>query len=189
VYWLTGNETYAVFAADLLNQWARGAYYQNPIHGPCRTGFLSIQTLGDGRYEAMTLAYDFLYDFLRRNKYEMSYYQPVFEKIAHTMTFRGYWNNNWFAAQTPAMIFAALSLEDKSRRDFYLDFYLNRDTISGACGHLALPSVVSKWLTPDGHWKEPGGYHNFPVSSLLVSAVAMEKNGYTVFGKFHGCFD
>ena len=188
IYWLTGKEEYAVFAADVLSQWARGASYQNPIEGPCRTGFLSIQTLGDARYEAMPLAYDFLYDFIRTKKYETAWYEGVFDKIARTMTFRGFWNNNWFAAQTPAMVFAALSLENKTQRDFYLNFYLNKDTISGSCGHLALASVVDKWLTPDGHWKEPGGYHNFPVSSLLTSALAMENNGYNVFGKYPALF-
>ena len=184
VYWLTGQEDYARFAADILTQWARGAFYQSPIEGPCRTGFLSIQTLGDGHYEPMPLIYDFLYDFLRDKKYETSWYETVFEKIASTMTFRGFWNNNWFAAQTPAMVFAALSLENKVRRNYFLNFYLNKDTINGACGHLALPSVVSRWLTPDGHWKEPGGYHNFPISSLLISSLALENNGYNVFGKF-----
>jgi hypothetical protein len=184
IYWLTGKEEYARFAADILSQWVRGAYYQNPIEGPCRTGFLSIQTLGDGHYEPMPLIYDFLYNFLREKKYETKWYETVFEKIASTMTFRGYWNNNWFAAQSPAMVFAALSLEDKQRRDYYLNFYFNKDTINGSCGHLALPSVVSKWLTPDGHWKEPGGYHNFPISSLLISALALENNGFNVFGKF-----
>ena len=188
LYWLTGREDYARFAADVITQWARGAYYQSPVEGPCRTGFLSIQTLGDGHYEPMPLIYDFLYDFLRANKYETSWYEPVFEKIASTMTFRGFWNNNWFAAQTPAMVFAALSLENKTRRNYYLDFYFNKDTINGSCGHLALPSVVSKWLTPDGHWKEPGGYHNFPVSSLLISSLALENNGYNVFGKFTALF-
>ena len=184
VYWLTGKEEYARFAADILSQWVRGAYYQNPIEGPCRTGFLSIQTLGDGHYEPMPLIYDFLYNFLREKKYETKWYETVFEKIASTMTFRGYWNNNWFAAQSPAMVFAALSLEDKQRRDYYLNFYFIKDTINGSCGHLALPFVVSKWLTPDGHWKEPGGYHNFPISSLLISALALENNGFNVFGKF-----
>jgi hypothetical protein len=184
IYWLTGKEEYAVFAADIINQWARGAYYQQPIVGPCRTGFLSIQTLGDRQYAPLTLAYDFLYDFMRSKKYETSWYETVFEKTVNTMTFRGYWNNNWFAAQTPTMVFNALSLEDKKKREYYLNFYLNKDTINGACGHLAMPSVLEKWLTPDGHWKEPGGYHTFPVSSLLTSALALENNGYNVFGKY-----
>ena len=183
IYWLTGEAEYAKFAADILSQWAQGAYYQQPIEGPCRTGFLSIQTLGDGNHEPMPLVYDFLYDYLRKQQYNTSWYEIVFQKIAHTMTFRGFWNNNWFAAQTPALVFAALSLEDHKMREYYLDYYLNKDTINGVCGHLGLPSVVKQWLTPDGHWKEPGGYHNYPVSSLLISAMAMEKNGYEVFNK------
>jgi hypothetical protein len=80
VYWLTGQEQYAAFAADVLAQWARGASYQHPIIGPCRTGFLSIQTLGDGNYEPLLLAYDFLHDYLRRKNYKMHYYQGVFLK-------------------------------------------------------------------------------------------------------------
>ncbi len=38
-------------------------------------------------------------------------------------------------------------------------------------------------MTPDGHWEEPSGYHNFPVSNLLISSIAMEKNGYGIFSK------
>jgi hypothetical protein len=188
IYWLTGKTEYATFAGDILSQWARGASYQFPITGPCRTGFLSMQTLGDASYASMPLVYDFLYDFLHQHQYNTSYYETVFDKMAHTMTFRGFWNNNWFAAQTPTLVYAALSLENKQKRDYYLDFYLTKDTINGSCGHLGLPSVVKEWLTPDGHWKEPGGYHNFPVSSLLTSAVAMEKNGYEIFNKHPALF-
>jgi len=188
IYWLEGDTSYARFAADILSQWARGAYHQNPIQGPCRTGFLSIQTLGDGSYEPMPLIYDFLFEYLKNNKYETKWYEPVFDKIAHTMTFRGFWNNNWFAAQTPALVFSALALEDKSKQDYYLKFVMEKDTINGGCGHLSMPSVVNQWLTPDGHWKEPGGYHNYPVSSLLISGVALEKNGYPVFEKHPAFF-
>jgi hypothetical protein len=188
IYWIDGDSSYARFAADILSQWARGAYHQEPIKGPCRTGFLSIQTLGDGSYEQMPLIYDFLYDFLRKNNYETKWYDPVFDKIARTMTFRGFWNNNWFAAQTPALVFSALALEDPARQAYYLNFVMNKDTINGSCGHLSMPSVVKEWLTPDGHWKEPGGYHNFPVSSLLISGVALEKNGYNVFQKYPALF-
>lgn len=188
IYWLNGKEEYARFAADILNQWARGAFYQFPIQGPCRTGYLSIQTLGDGHYEPMPIIYDFLYEFLRAKQYETYWYETVFERIANTMTFRGFWNNNWFAAQSPAMVFAALSLENQQRRQYYLDFFLTKDTILGSCGHLAMPSVVSKWLTHDGHWKEPGGYHNFPVSSLLIAALALENNGVNVFQRYPALF-
>jgi hypothetical protein len=188
VYWMKGDEKYAKFAADILDQWVKGAYYMEPIIGPCRTGFLNMQTLGESQYSGLILAYDFLHDYMQGKGYDLSYYESVFEKIASTLAFRGFWNNNWYAAESSTFVYACLSLENPVKREYYLQYYLSKDTINGACGQLALPSTVEKWLTPDGHWKEPGGYHNFPVSNLLTAAMALEKNGYDVFRKFPAMF-
>ena len=188
IYWLKGDERYAKFAADILNQWARGASYQEPIVGACRTGFLDIQTLGDNQYQSLMLAYDFVYPFLKEKGYELSWYQNVFEKFAETLSFRGYWNNNWFAAVTSTLVYAALNLDDPQKQDYYLQFVLEKDTINGACGRLSFATTVKKWLTPDGHWKEPGGYHNFPVSNLIKAAYALEMNGHDVFQKYPELF-
>ena len=188
VYWLHGDVKYARFAADLLDQWAKGVYYQDPVAGPCRTGLLDMQTLGDANYRPMILAYDFVKPFMQQNGYDLHWYETVFEKFASTLAFRGFWNNNWYAAESSTMVFATLSLENKDKRDYYLQFILSKDTINGACGQLALPSTVKNWLTPDGHWKEPGGYHNYPVGNLLISALALEKNGYDIFRKFPALF-
>ncbi len=187
-YWLTGEEKYAKFASDLLDQWAKGVYYQEPIVGPCRTGLLDMQTLGDQSYRSIILAYDFVKPFMKQNNYDLHWYEPVFEKFASTLAFRGFWNNNWYAAESSTMVFAALSLENKKTQDYYLQFILSKDTINGSCGQLALPSTVKLWLTPDGHWKEPGGYHNYPVGNLLVSSLALEKNGHEVFRQFPALF-
>ena len=51
-----------------------------------------------------------------------------------------------------------------------------------------MPSTVEKWLTADGHWKEPGGYHNYPVGNLLLASLALEKNGQDVFKQFPALF-
>lgn len=188
VYWLKGDQAYAKFASDILDQWAKGAYYQLPIDGPCRTGFLDVQTLGDAASRSLILAYDFVQPYMKRNGYDLHYYETVFEKIASTLAFRGFWNNNWYAAESSTMVFAALSLENNTSRNYYLQFFLSKDTVNGSCGQLALPSTVAKWLTPDGHWKEPGGYHNYPVSNLLISSLAMEKNGYDIYKSFPALF-
>ncbi|MBW8327355.1 MAG: heparinase II/III-family protein, partial [Prolixibacteraceae bacterium] len=188
LFWLTGEEKYARFAADILDQWAKGAYYQEPIIGPCRTGFLDMQTLGDQSFRSVILAYDFVKPFMKQKGYELKWYETVFGKFASTLAFRGFWNNNWYAAESSTLVFAALSLENKQKQDYYLQFVLEKDTINGGCGQLALPSTVEKWLTPDGHWKEPGGYHNYPVGNLLVASLALEKNGFDVFRKFPALF-
>ncbi len=188
IYWLTGEEKYARFSADILDQWAKGAYYQEPIIGPCRTGFLDMQTLGDQTFRPIILAYDFVKPFMQQKGYELKWYETVFEKFASTLAFRGFWNNNWYAAESSTLVFAALSLENQQKKDYYLQFVLNKDTINGGCGQLALPSTVEKWLTHDGHWKEPGGYHNYPVGNLLLSSLALEKNGYDIFKRFPALF-
>ena len=188
LYWLNGEEKYARFAADLLDQWAKGVYYQEPIVGPCRTGLLDMQTLGDQSHRPIILAYDFVKPFMKQKGYDLHWYETVFEKFASTLAYRGYWNNNWYAAESSTMVFASLSLENKQKQDYYLQFILSKDTINGGCGQLALPSTVKNWLTPDGHWKEPGGYHNYPVGNLLLSSLALEKNGYNIFQKFPALF-
>ena len=188
IYWLKGDERYARFSADILNQWARGAYYQEPIVGACRTGFLSIQTLGENSYQGLILAYDFVYPYMKQHGYNMSYYQNVFSKFASTLTYRGFWDNNWYAAVTATWIYAVLSLDDANERDYYLQFFLERDTINGSCGRLGLPSTIERHLSHDGFWKETGGYHNFAVSNLVRAAWAMEKNGYDIFQKFPELF-
>ena len=65
-----------------------------------------------------------------------------------------------------------------------MDFYLNRDTVVDGCGQLSLPSASKLWFTPDGHWKEPGGYHNYPVSKLIEAALMLENNGYQIFNQY-----
>ena len=189
IYWLTGKEEYAKFAADILDQFARGAYYQNPIHGHQTFGFISTETIKDDTYQPLMLVYDFVYPYMVKKGYEMKYYQPVWEKFAHTVLVNGYWNNNWFAAESCTIMYAALLLEDKSKRDFYIEHFLEKDTINGSWGHLSVRSTVEKWLTPDGHWKEPGGYHTFPVSNLFRAALTLESHGYKVFEKYPALFD
>ena len=155
IYWLTGKEEYAKFAADILDQFARGAFYQNPIHGHQSFGFIGTQTLNDATYQPLMLVYDFVQPYLVKKKYEMKYYQPVWEKFAHTVLVNGYWDNNWYAAESCTMMYAALLLEDASKRDFFIEHFLEKDTINGAWGHLSVRTTVEKWLTLMAIGKNP----------------------------------
>ncbi len=184
IYWLTGEEKYAKLAADIIIQWVNGAYYQNPYQGACRDGFFAVQSLSDLAYSTLPLAFDFLYDYLKKNEAPFDKFDQVFERLTQTQLERGFWNNNWFAAQSPTYIYSALAISDKTKRDEYLHYFMYEDKIEGSCGRLSLKTTCERWLTPDGHWKEPGGYHNFPVGNILRASVAAEKNGYNVFAEF-----
>jgi hypothetical protein len=181
LYWLTGDEHFARFSSDILFQWARGAYYQDPVEGTGRNGLFCIQSLGDRNYDDLVIAFDFVRHYMEQTGYETRFFQPVFEKLAKTTKLRGFISNNWYAAQTTTLTYNALSLDDPVLRDYYLSFYLERDTVHGSWGQLALPTTMQKHFTHDGHWKENAGYHDMPVGDLLMAAVPVENNGYRVF--------
>ncbi len=184
IYWLTGDEKYVRLASDIIIQWVNAAYYQNPYQGACRDGFFAVQSLSDLAYSTLPLAFDFLYDYLKKNEAPLDKFDIIFERLTQIQLERGFWNNNWFAAQSPTYLYSALALSDKAKRDEYLHYFMYEDKINGSCGRLSLASTCERWLTPDGHWKEPGGYHNFPVGNILRASVAAEKNGYKVFTEF-----
>jgi len=181
LYWLTEEDSYARFVSDILFQWARGAYYQDAVEGAGRNGLFCIQSLGDRNYDELVVAYDFVRRYMDTSAYENQYFQPVFEKLAKTTKLRGFITNNWYAAQTTTLTYNALSLDDLTLRNYYLSFYLERDTINANWGQLGLPTTIEKHFTPDGHWMENAGYHDMPVGDLLVAAVPVENNGYRVF--------
>lgn len=184
IYWLTGDEKYAKLASDIIVQWVNGAYYQNPYQGACRDGFFAVQSLSDLAYSTLPIAFDFLYDYLKQHEAPLDKFDAVFERLTQIQLERGFWNNNWFAAQSPTYVYSALAISDKVKRDKYLHYFMYEDKINGGCGRLSLKTTCERWLTPDGHWKEPGGYHNFPVGNILQASVAAEKNGYKVFTEF-----
>ena len=81
VYYFSGDEAHAKFAADILWVFVRGAAQQEQINqedvapnekGEVSShGFLSYETLGDGRrYIAVPLIYDFIYPYLDRVYFE-----------------------------------------------------------------------------------------------------------------------
>ena len=189
IFWLTGDKSYARFASDILFQWARGAYYQDPVEGAGRTGLFCIQSLGDRSYDNLAIAYDFVRDFMKDTDYETRFLQPVFEKMAQTTKRRGFITNNWYAAQTTTLAYTALSLDDPEKQDYYLSFYLERDTIIGNFGQLGLPTTMEMHFTHDGHWKENAGYHDMPVGDLLQAAVPVENNGYPVLERHPALFE
>ncbi len=188
LYWLTDNKKYAKFAADVLNQWARGAWYQNQIHGYRSYGFIGLQTLDDLKYQPLILAYDFLYPYLKAEGYEMKYYQNIFEKFVRASIFNGFNDCNWFAAENTTLVYGSLLLDDTKKRDYYLSYFFDKDTIDWRWGHVSLKTAVDTWFTPDGHWKETAGYHSGTVMGILKAALAAEKNGYPVLLKYSSLF-
>lgn len=77
LYWLTEEEKYARFAADIFNTWLMGTYYMNPILDPDKStggtggyepggicGYYDYEQIHDDLALHAALIYDFAYDYL-----------------------------------------------------------------------------------------------------------------------------
>lgn len=142
VYWLTGEQDYAKFAADIIWVFCRGAAQQeqlNPDEEVNSFGFLSYETLGDSRrYKSIPLTYDFIHDYLDKNyftsdefihgrkgsekwapghsqgkEWAHDQFQTMFRKmIDNKLTRGGGLEGNWNLNEHDSAILYALALDD-----------------------------------------------------------------------------
>ncbi|MDD2798564.1 MAG: heparinase II/III family protein [Bacteroidales bacterium] len=182
IYWLTDEKEYARLAADVLQQWGKAAFYQNPIKGCKQSGLFSSTVSGDTEYASLILVYDFLADFLKEYKYDTSFYQPVFEKIAWTLISRGSLEN--YAIKNPMLVFSTLSVEDTLKREKLMGYLVDVDSIvSRDYGNLSLNTAISRFFSPSGFYKDPGK-HASAVNNILLSTWVLEKNDIPILNAY-----
>lgn len=185
MYWLTGQEEYGYLAADLLNQWAKGLYSQSAMKSENnQNGLLCMDSSDDIAYRDMILTYDFLKDFLNEYSYDTSYYQPVFERIAESVISSGSTTDESSALESATLVMASLSLDDKAKRDKYMQYFLEKDSVNNKRGQLSLKSIAKNWIEKEGYWKEPAAYQNKVLPELLLASYIAEKNGYPVIRQY-----
>jgi len=185
LYWLSGDEKYAKFAADILMQWAHGAYYQHPIDGSLRCGYFCVQTLGDASYAPLALTYDFVYSYLVKTGQDTSVVNKVLERLARTQVKHGFTHNNWFAAETPTLVWSALALDNSHTRKNLMKFYVDKDyEVHNGFGQWSIKTALRTFIDPHGHWEEAPNYHNYPIGRLYETGLAAENNHYPIFKRF-----
>ncbi len=81
LYYLTSDKRYAKLSADIIWTFARGAAQQEQVNPDYETregkhssnGYLSFETLGDGRhFSTLPLAYDMIYDYLHSEYFNLA---------------------------------------------------------------------------------------------------------------------
>lgn len=141
IYFLTGDETSAQFAADVLHNAAKA-------YGPLKAGNAfngGLLVHNDLLYEArvtstqLPLIYDFLHDWLRENKvydvkqgkevdFDFDAAQACFRKLIQTVCSKGSKNNNWSALMATTQLNNLLALDDLKERTRELEIYLIKST-------------------------------------------------------------
>ncbi|MHA6484927.1 CBM96 family carbohydrate-binding protein [Paenibacillus sp. strain BS8-2] len=149
IYWLTNDEKYAKFAADIYWQWLLGTYYMNPPLDPEKSlggpggyepggisGYYDYEVIHDSLGREAALTYDFLYDYLIEHVDEyvnenIAHDEVVLEKDVTKLSgivfkrfidigfVRGAKSSNWNVNGWNTILPIILSLESN---DYYSDF-------------------------------------------------------------------
>lgn len=166
LYWLKGEEKYAVFAADIFLQYTEGMYYREP---PLTTGnhrnakLMGLQTfevIHESVIVPYTVSYDFLHAWLVNHDKDLSMITAVLQKWADQEIKFGVPGNNWNLMQARYITYLALALEQDDHypsgkgQAYYFDQILNQNSEK----QKALVDVMKLFDPQTGIWPETAGY-------------------------------
>ena len=166
IYWITGEEKYAVFASDILMKYLEGMYYREaPLtienHGNADLmGLQTFEVIHERVIEMATISYDFIYTYLVKQGKDVKLIAEVFRRWADQEIKNGVPDNNWNLMEARYITYLALALEDnKNYKDgkgqqYYIDQILNKNSIR----QKALKDVAKTFDQHTGIWPETSGY-------------------------------
>lgn len=142
LWWWTGDDRYAEFAADIFDVYMTGLYYRNvPVdmnHGHQQTliGLTSFEVIHEDIAVPAAECYDFIHDYLAGTRPDkIRIYDDAFRKWADNIIAGGVPHNNWNLIQARFVLYMAIVLGDdkdypdgKGRRH-YLNEILNESSI------------------------------------------------------------
>ncbi|MFR9533699.1 MAG: hypothetical protein SNG49_02540 [Rikenellaceae bacterium] len=175
IYWLTGDEKYAKFAYDILATYVDGIYYRDaPVseidHRSIGiVGLTSFEVIHEKVVTPMTLCYDFLFEYLKKQNADFEKMHTVFQKFADQIIKNGVATNNWNIFQARFITYLALlldsdeSYENGHGQQYYINFIFNENVER----QKALRDVCQIYDQNTGMWNESPGYSMSVTKDLL----------------------
>ncbi len=204
LYWLSGEQKYAQFAADIFYTWLLGTYYMNPILDPEKStggyggyepggicGYYDYEQIHDDLAMHAAITYDFLHAYLDKHPHphlveiEKSLTEVagiVFKRFIDIGFVRGGRTGNWNVNGWNIMLCPILALEDNA---FYPDgkgreYYLHYLTTESTEYHQSIPDIVKTYDSVTGLWPESPGYAFSTIDMLLDFAVMLKNSGIDI---------
>jgi hypothetical protein len=190
LYWYTGEEKYAKFAADVIWPYVEGMYYRsNPItvEDHSKAGIIGLATfevIHEGVTIPLAVAYDYLYDYLIETGRDVKMAQDLFRRWSDRIIEGGGSEGNWNINQARHIVYMGLALEGD---EAYADgkgkqFYLRSFTSVTTENQKGLQDVVPERYDPvDGVWPEAPGYAFSVTDSILrLAQVIYNASGQDV---------
>ncbi|WP_372743970.1 hypothetical protein [Lutibacter sp.] len=201
-YYITQDEKYAKFSADILWTWMLGTYYMEPPLDPEKStkgpgGYKSGGIMGYYDYEVIhddlqiptSITYDFLYDYLNKNphphlrtmnKTTTEVAGVIFKRFIEIGLIRGGKIGNWNVNRYKNIINSILVLEsndfykDGKGKEYYIPFYTENKPSDYYAG---LPEILEFYNKTTGLWPESPGYASAMIPTVLEMGVKLYKSG------------
>ncbi len=183
LYWISGDEKYAVFAADIFMKYVEGMYHRDPPatvgdHKNAKLmGLQTFEVIHEGIIEPVTICYDFLYAYLKENGADLKMIQDLFRKWADQEIKYGVPDNNWNLMQARFITYLALALEndelyaDGKGQEYYIDQVLYQNSEK----QKALRDVVKNYDPVTAIWPEVAHYSIMVTDDMLEIYALMDK--------------
>lgn len=199
LYWVTGQETYAIFATDIFQTWLIGTYYMNPILDPEQSskgkggyepggicGYYDYEQIHDDLAFHAAIIYDFMHDYLLQHPHPhfkemgkgvVEVAGVVFKRFIDIGFVRGGKSGNWNVNRWNMMLRPILVLEendcytDRKGYSYYLHYLITESTPY----HDAIPDMLKSYDPITGLWPESPGYSFATVSMLLEFSALLKR--------------
>ncbi|MDW7691186.1 hypothetical protein R9C00_19460 [Flammeovirgaceae bacterium SG7u.111] len=205
-YWITQEEKYAEFSADIFWTWLLGTYYMEPPLDPEKStggyggyeprgimGYYDYEQIHDDHQQHGAFVYDFLYDYLKANPHEhlevigkdvVDVAGVVFKRFVDLGLVRGgkrgNWNVNGYKNIVPSMLILESNefYEDGKGKEYYIPYYTEITTDY----HEALPDFIKNFDEVTGLWPESPGYASGMISAVLDIGMPLYNAGINTIG-------
>lgn len=192
VYYVTQEDKYAKFSADVLWTWLLGTYYMEPPLDPIEStngpggyapggimGYYDYEVIHDDRQIPAAATYDFIHDYMNENPHEhlksinktpTDVAGVVFKRFIEIGLIRGGKLGNWNVNRYKNIINSMLVLEsnnfyeDGKGREYYIPFYTEKKPSDYFAG---LPEIMDYYNEETGLWPESPGYASGMIPTVL----------------------
>ncbi|NME68776.1 hypothetical protein [Flammeovirga aprica] len=206
LYWLTKDDKYAKFAADIYWTWILGTYYMEPPLDPNKAtkgpggyepggilGYYDVEQIHDNTQVSAAVIYDFLYYYLQDHPHEhlkeinksvVEVSGVVFKRYIDLGLIRGGKRGNWNVNGFKNILNSMLVLEpndfykDGKGKDYYIPYYTEITTDY----HAALPDIMKVWDEKTGLWPESPGYASGMIPTVFDMGLKLYNNNINTMG-------
>lgn len=175
MYWLTGEEEYAAFAAPVFFTYMEGMYYRDaPIdlensNQQNISGLATFEVIHEGIVVSLVTTYDFLYNYFKANNKDLATSVTVFQKWGEQIIKKGIPDNNWNLFQARFLTYIGLVLENNRRykngkgQQYFLDHTFNISTDR----QIAIKESLLVYDQETAIWPESASYSVHVITTFL----------------------